>query len=237
MFKNKSINEINFSKIIAIQFSILSPEEIINGSVAKITSRETKPVIGGIFDPRMGVLDRGMTCPTDGLDNIQTPGYFGHIQLARPVFYIQYLNIVINVLRCICFKCSKLKLSKEKHKHILNWTAEERWKYIFALSNKINRCGEDNENGCGCLQPFKIKKEGLATIIAEWKNTSSNKEDEIQNIVIKVTPEMFIKIFKRISDEDVSFMGFSPIWSRPDWMICQVLSVPPPAVRPSVKHD
>ena len=32
-------------------------------------------------------------------------------------------------------------------------------------------------------------------------------------------------------------MGFSPVWSRPDWMICQVLAVPPPAVRPSVKHD
>ena len=32
-------------------------------------------------------------------------------------------------------------------------------------------------------------------------------------------------------------MGFSPIWSRPDWMICQVMAVPPPAVRPSVKHD
>jgi DNA-directed RNA polymerase II subunit RPB1 len=32
-------------------------------------------------------------------------------------------------------------------------------------------------------------------------------------------------------------MGFSPIWSRPDWMVCQVMAVPPPAVRPSVKHD
>ena len=32
-------------------------------------------------------------------------------------------------------------------------------------------------------------------------------------------------------------MGFSPIWSRPDWFICQVLAVPPPAVRPSVMHD
>ena len=32
-------------------------------------------------------------------------------------------------------------------------------------------------------------------------------------------------------------MGFSPLYSRPDWMICQVMSVPPPAVRPSVKHD
>jgi RNA-directed DNA polymerase len=48
---------------------------------------------------------------------------------------------------------------------------------------------------------------------------------------------MFIKIFRRISDEDISFMGFSPVWSRPEWMICQVLAVPPPSVRPSVKYD
>ena len=32
-------------------------------------------------------------------------------------------------------------------------------------------------------------------------------------------------------------MGFSPTFSRPEWMVCQVLAVPPPAVRPSVKHD
>ena len=32
-------------------------------------------------------------------------------------------------------------------------------------------------------------------------------------------------------------MGFSPVWSRPEWMVCQVLAVPPPSVRPSVKHD
>ena len=32
-------------------------------------------------------------------------------------------------------------------------------------------------------------------------------------------------------------MGFSPIWSRPDWMICQTMAIPPPAIRPSVKHD
>jgi DNA-directed RNA polymerase II subunit RPB1 len=32
-------------------------------------------------------------------------------------------------------------------------------------------------------------------------------------------------------------MGFSPQFSRPDWMICQVLAVPPPAVRPSIKMD
>ncbi|MFN9955994.1 MAG: DNA-directed RNA polymerase subunit A', partial [bacterium] len=91
------------------------------------------------------------------------------------------------------------------------------------------------EDGCGCLQPGKIRKEGLASIIAEWENTGEGEDK--QNIVIKLTPEIVLKIFKRISDEDVTFMGFSPLWSRPDWMVCQVMAVPPPAVRPSVKHD
>ena len=225
----------NPSKIIGIQFSILSPEEIRNGSVAEITNRDTymnnKPVTGGLFDPRMGVLEPGLICPTDGLDYIETPGYFGHIELAKPVFYIQYLTTILKVLRCICFKCSKLLISKEKYSQVLKMDSEARWKHVFSIASKIRRCGEDISDGCGCLQPNRIKKEGLATIFAEWKDESD------QNITIKLTPEMILKILKRISDEDVSFMGFSPIWSRPDWMICQVMAVPPPAVRPSVKHD
>jgi DNA-directed RNA polymerase II subunit RPB1 len=215
----------------------MSPEEIRKASVAEITSRDTyinnKPVIGGLFDPRMGVLEPGLICPTDGLDYMRTPGYAGHIELARPVFYIQYLNTILKCLRCACFKCSKLLISKEKYKQALKLSGEARWKYVFSLASKITRCGEDTDDGCGCLQPKKIRKEGLATIIAEWKNEDAESEP----IIIKVTPEMVLKILKRISDEDVSFMGFSAIWSRPDWMICQVMSVPPPSVRPSVKHD
>ena len=106
------------SPIIGIQFSILSDEEKRKGSVVEILNRETykdnKPVNDGLCDIRMGVQDRGLICPTDGLDSIQTPGYFGHIELANPVFYIQFLNTIIKILRCICFKCSKLKISKIK---------------------------------------------------------------------------------------------------------------------------
>ena len=225
------------NRIIGIQFSLLSPDEIRRGSVAEITNRDTyvnnKPVINGLFDPRMGVLEPGLICPTDGLDNMQTPGYFGHIELAKPVFYIQYLGTILKLLKCVCFKCSKLLINKEKYQKLLNLGNEQRWKQVSVLCSKIKRCGEDTNDGCGCLQPFRIKKEGLASIIGEWKN---NQEDE-ENIVIPLTPELILKIFARISDEDVTFLGFSPIWSRPDWMICQVLAVPPPAVRPSVKHD
>ena len=39
----------------------------------------------------------------------------------------------------------------------------------------------------------KIRKEGLATIIAEWKNEDAESEP----IIIKVTPEMVLKILKK----------------------------------------
>ena len=230
---NSNYCSMNVSKVVGIQFSILSPDEIRKGSVAEITSRDTyisnKPVIGGLFDPRMGVLEPGLICPTDGLDYMQTPGYAGHIELAVPVYYVQFLNVVQKVHRCVCFKCSKLLISKEKYKQALKLQGDARWKYVFSLASKIKRCGEDTEDGCGCLQPTKYKKEGFATLYAEWKDSDG--------MIIKITPEMSYKIFKRMSDEDVSFMGFSPVFSRPEWMICQVMQVPPPAVRPSVKHD
>ena len=174
--------------------------------------------MGGLFDPRMGVLDPGLICPTDGLDYINTPGYFGHIKLARPVFYIQYLNTIIKMTRCVCVKCSKLLISKEKHKHLLNLPNDKRWNEISSLAIKIKRCGEDTEDGCGYKQPCKIKKEGLSTLYAEW----SNLEGESDKVNLKLTPEVVLKIFKRISDDDVSFMGFSPLWSRPDLSLIHI---------------
>jgi len=229
------------SRIIGIQFSILSPDEIRKGSVAEITSRDTyinnKPVVNGLFDPRMGVLEPGFICPTDGLDYIQTPGYFGHIELARPLFYIHYLSTILKVSRSVCIKCSKLLISKEKYKYFLNLKSEHRSKKVFTLANKIKRCGEDTTDGCGCTQPTKIKKEGLATLLAQWPQEDGDDGESREDLIITLTPELLLKCFSRISDEDIEFMGFSPLWSRPEWMICQVLAVPPPAVRPSIKHD
>ena len=232
------------SKIIGIQFSVLSPEEIRKSSVAEIVSRDTyvnnKPVIGGLFDPRMGVLDPGLICPTDGLNYMDTPGYFGHIELARPVFYIQYLETIKKILRCICIRCSKLKISKQKHAHCLKLNSQKRWEYVFHTASKIKRCGEETCDGCGTKQPRKISKEGLATIMGEWDNTDKIKDENgtvKQKLIIRYTPEQVLKLFRRISDEDVNFMGFSSLFSRPEWFVCQVLAIPPPSVRPSVKHN
>jgi DNA-directed RNA polymerase II subunit RPB1 len=225
------------STILGIQFSLLSPEEIRRISVVEVTSRDTyvnnKAVAGGLFDPKMGTLEPGVRCSTDGLTYIETPGYFGHIELARPVFFIQYFDTIMDILKAVCFKCSKLLIDKGKYRAWEALPNDKRWKKINGLTGagKLKRCGENNDDGCGCKQPSKYKKEGFASIQAELVGAAGEK------VLIKMTPELVLKVLKRISDEDISFMGFSPIWSRPEWMVCQVLAVPPPAVRPSVKHD
>ena len=234
----------NTSEVIGIQFGLLSPEEIKKGSVAEITSRDTyinnKPVVGGLFDPRMGVLEPGLICPTDGLDYISSPGYFGHIELAKPVYYYQYLPTVMKVLKCVCFKCSKLLISKKKYVSLLkNERGETRWTKVYNLASKAKHCGE-NVDGCGCgyKQPSKIKKENIATLVAEWDDVKKEDEEEgVNSNILRMPVELVLKILSRISHEDLNFMGFSSTFSNPAWMICKVLAVPPPAVRPSIKHD
>ena len=75
--------ELNSNKdvkdICGVQFSISSPEEILKRSVVEVTQTilyesNGDPVIGGLFDPRMGVIDHGKICPTDNLDNRFCPG-------------------------------------------------------------------------------------------------------------------------------------------------------------------
>ena len=222
----------NPSKIIGIQFSMLSPDEIRKLSVVEITS-QSRDTFGGLFDPKMGVLEHGYYCPTDGLSHIESPGYFGHMEMAMPVYFIQHLKEIIKILKLVCYKCSKLLVDKHKFKNISTLKPEDRWTFINNLKT-VTRCGDSNEDGCGCKQP-KIRNIGFATLEAVWEDiiVDGNKETVIQ----KLTPEKVYKMLKRISDEDVQFIGFSPMWSRPEWMICHALPVPPPSVRPSVKHD
>ena len=121
--QEKQNTEYNPSKIVGIQFSILSPEEIRRTSVAEITSRDTyennKPKVGGLFDPRMGVLEPGSICPTDGFTYIDTPGYFGHIQMTRPVLFIQHIKEIMKILKFVCFKCSKILINKNQYSYLL----------------------------------------------------------------------------------------------------------------------
>ena len=229
--------------IVGIQFGIFSPDEIEKRSVVEVTNAGTydgnEPRIGGLFDPRMGVLDNGKTCRSCGQTNHNCPGHFGHFRLARPVYFIQFFPYVLNVLNCVCVRCSKLLVDKELRKDVTKRRGEARWRAVLALCSNIGRCGQETEDGCGALQPNRYTRDGIARITAEWENMNADggagAKGEKMRQVLEV--EYVLRLFRRITDEDVDFMGLNRFWCRPDWMICSVMPIPPPQVRPSVIQD
>ena len=224
------------SPIKGIQFCILSADAIIARSVAEITKSDTfsnnEPVPHGLFDPRMGVIEHNKVCVTCEKRNNFCPGHFGHIVLAKPVFYAQFFPIVKNLLKCICFRCSKLLVDPDspeiQNLMAKKYSRQKRYETIFKLSSKIKRCGKID--GCGSLQP-SIAKEGLCKISMEWKTMGEEVKKQILNA------EDVKRIFERISDRDSEILGFHKKYNRPEDLICTVMPVPPPAVRPSIRND
>ena len=225
--------------IVGIQLCVFSPDEIEKRSVVEITNAGTyegnEPKIGGLFDPRMGVIDNGKECRSCGQTNHKCPGHFGHFRLARPVYYIQFLPFILNILSCICIRCSKLRIDKNYRSHFLKRKGEVRWREVLAASKEIHRCGQETEDGCGALQPTRFVREGIARIMAEWDDDASGSRSGKQTQILEV--EYVLRLFRKILDEDVDFIGLNRYWCRPDWMICTVLPIPPPQVRPSVIQD
>ena len=240
--------QVEIQEVKGIQFSILSPEEIKKRSVVNITKTDTytgnEPVIGGLFDSRMGVLEHNKICSTCEQKNVFCPGHFGHIELAKPVFHAMFFDITKKILKCVCYRCSRILISpntgnedlkNDMNKILAIKNNQKRWEAYFKLCNtttKIKSCGDDKHIGCGARQPDRYNKETAMKIIAEWKDKS--KETSTQ---LEFTAEDVLRIFKRITDEDMEIMGFNPKWNRPEWMICSVLPVPPPAVRPSIIEE
>ena len=228
--------------IVGIQFGIFSPEEIERRSVVEVTNAGTydgnEPRIGGLFDPRMGVLDNGKTCRSCGQTNHNCPGHFGHFRLARPVYYIQFFQYILNTLSCVCVRCSKLLIDKDLHKNILKSKGEARWRKVLTACSNVTRCGAETEDGCGARQPDRYNRDGIARITAQWDNIEGAAKGATGTKQMQVLEvEYVLRLFRRITDEDVDFMGLNRFWCRPDWMICTVLAIPPPQVRPSVIQD
>jgi DNA-directed RNA polymerase II subunit RPB1 len=231
--------ELQYDKILSeiqgIQFSVLSEEEIYNGSVVEVNDSQTfqgnEPVAHGLFDPRMGVIDNNRQCNTCQQRNIFCPGHFGHIAMAKPVFYIQFYDIVRKISKCVCYRCSRILVNVESPEvqAILNkrMPKQKRWEAINKLCMKAKKCGGDSEDGCGAKMPDKITKTDDLKFNFVWKDPPNEVIYDAQGI---------LKIFRAISDADAIVMGFSQ-QNHPKNMICTVLPVSPPAMRPSVKHD
>jgi DNA-directed RNA polymerase II subunit RPB1 len=247
-YKNNLITK----RIKGVQFGLYNPDEILKGSVLEVTIPDTYdgtiPKVNGLFDIRMGVIDSGILCDTCENNNKDCPGHMGHIALAQPIYYYQYIKQIVNILKYTCFRCSNLLIDKSNIVFINYIKTLNNKDRLTAISNKypsqskVKTCNFND--GCGIMQPLKYSKltlekiknkDAIVQILAEFSPDAFN--DANINSQQIITPEMALSIFSRITNEDSSLLGFDPINARPEWMICTILPVAPPSVRPSVTQN
>lgn len=223
-----------------VQLGVWDPDEIRKYSVAKIDSSDTyekgRPKAGGLSDLRMGTMDKagGLVCTTDGANSIECPGYFGHIELAKPMYHAGYIKTVIRVLRSVSYHTSKLLVDKTDPKYLQALRIMDPEKRLRAI---VAMCANKRvDEATGGLQP-SYRLTGIRIDMEFPKPKNEDDGPETGERKQELTAAHAYEILKRISDEDCRAMGFNTKYTRPDWMILTVLPVPPPPVRPAVLMD
>jgi DNA-directed RNA polymerase subunit A' len=227
-----STEEIIHKVIDEIHFGLFSPQDLRKISVVEIQTPDTydedgAPITAGLMDGRLGTLEPRQRCKTCGNTAIRCPGHFGHIELAVPIVHIEFTKLIYDLLRATCRNCGRILLPDEsakkiriridKTRELLGLVPDDVYKVIFQ-ETKTKQCPH-----CGAMQ-YKITFEKPTKFSEQIPESGSEP----------LTSSMIRERMGRISDEDLELLGFNPKTARPEWMVLQVLPVPPVYVRPSI---
>jgi len=214
-----------------LSFGVISPQEIRRLSVTEIQTADTydedgAPITSGLMDGRLGTLEPRQRCKTCGNTAIRCPGHFGHIELAVPIIHIEFTKIIYDLLGSTCRNCGRVLLPEtrisringriERARNLMGVVSGELYKKVLreAKNKECPHCGAP-QNKIEFTKPttfHEISEEGAQ----------------------RLTPSIVRERLERIPDEDLELFGFNLEKARPEWMVLQVLPVPPVYVRPSI---
>jgi len=214
-----------------LYFGVFSPQDIRRLSVVEIQTADTydedgAPITSGLMDGRLGTLEPRQRCKTCGNTAIRCPGHFGHIELAVPIIHVEFTKIIQDLLEGTCRNCGRLLLSESRIEKIRTRIERVR-KLLGTVPDDIYKKVLSEARGkecphCGAPQ-YKIEFTKPTTFY-------EISEEGAQ----RLTPSMIRERLERITNEDLELIGFNPKSARPEWMILQVIPVPPVYVRPSI---
>ena len=243
--------------IAGIKFGLLSPDEIRKLSVQQIVTPDTfdeegHPISQGLMDTSLGTIEPGKRCSSCHNRMGECPGHFGHIELQRPVIHIGFNKTIYKILQVICRSCSRIMLKpkeiitfaqairqEKKLTDTLNLNKiEELWKRAKKNRDDLirprkSKDGELRENGCiHCTEiQHKVRLEKPTSYYEEYETAQGTKvTDKLSALDIQ-------NRLKKIPDDDALLLGIETKHARPEWMILDVLPVPPIVVRPSITLD
>ena len=102
--------------ITSVKFLYLSPEEIRRLSAVEVTEvdifaqLQSAPIPGGLYDLRMGPVERGDTCKTCSMQ-AECPGHLGHIELACEVYNPFLMKQLYGLIKKSCSRCFRFRLN------------------------------------------------------------------------------------------------------------------------------
>ena len=236
------------SKVIdAIKFGLLPPDDIRRLSVVETDTSDTydedgAPIAGGLMDQRLGTLEPRQRCRTCGNIAINCPGHFGHIELSVPVIHVEFAKPIYKVLNATCRGCGSIllaedlkeKLSARRKRDIemFGKVGDETFAEIIKQAKKYKKHKECPY--CGMVQTV-IKFNKPTTFNEIEKEEFFDIEGAVEeDVTRRLTPNMIREWFERIPDDDLEMLNYNPIVARPEWMVLQVMPVPPVDVRPSI---
>ncbi|MFC1803202.1 DNA-directed RNA polymerase subunit A' [Thermoproteota archaeon] len=236
------------SKVIdAIKFGLLPPDAIRRLSVVETGTSDTydedgAPIAGGLMDQRLGTLEPRQRCRTCGNISINCPGHFGHIELAVPVVHVEFAKPIYKVLSTTCRGCGSILLDDDTKEKLVEQrrvdiemfgkVSDETAAEIIKQAKKYKRHKECPY--CGMVQTVVKFNKPTSFMEIEKEDFFDDDIEAEEEVTRRLTPNMIREWFERIPDEDLEMLEYNPEIARPEWMVLQVMPVPPVDVRPSI---
>ena len=213
-----------------IEYSILSAKDITKQSVVKIITPEIYdkygfPVEGGLMDLKMGVIEPGLMCKTDNMGYKDSEGHFGHLELARPILNVNFIDEISTTLQCICQECSRVLIAQEQIPIKVQEFREYRKlhgidkfvKYFSKFSSTLKKTKTCPH--CGAKQEgIKLDKSSVFVFTQGEKKRLLTTEIRFR--------------FENVLDSDLEVLNLHNI--RPEWMLMTAMSIPPVSMRSTI---
>lgn len=200
-------------EVTAVQFGILSDEDIKRMSVCIVNTPSLTVEHGSVYDARMGCMQNGESCATCGADLWSCSGHFGMIELNTPI--IIFYKQVVALLKCICMDCCRL---------VARPPPGLRFDRILEHLRDISVCSH-----CEAPMPDIKFIASDSTITASYKN----KVTKIKNVV-EIFPQQIKRVFDSMPDDDVEMFGLDITMVHPKNYVLTKFPVVPTCCRPKM---
>jgi DNA-directed RNA polymerase beta' subunit len=210
-------------ELVSLTFLPYTTESLKSHAVFKCENNiSTK--IGGLSDPRLGVVESSSICSTCSETNTKCSGHMAYIELPKKFIISIFRPKCVMVLKSVCFTCSRLLIPE-------NELIREFGK--GPSKTKLGRISEKSE-GLRCLHNLKtpcpqnpiFSNEINSQNIAIYKNLTDKKN----NMPNYISAEKVHSVFSKISEKDSLLLGFTDKIHPKDY-ITETLPVPSPFCR------